>query len=337
MAAGLLMCSALLSPVTAGRADAATSFAGVIDSVQPKIVKIYGAGGVRGLEAYQSGFLVSADGHVLTVDSYVLDTEFITAVLDDGRRFQAEVLGVDPQLEIAILKVEAEGLAHFSLDSTTAMVPGARVLAFSNLFGVAAGDESASVLHGSVSAKTKLAARRGAFESPYRGPAYVLDAMTNNPGSAGGALTDRRGQLAGLLGKELRSSLDNTWINYALPISELRPSIESILAGDSRPASRQQEARKPAEPVTLSLLGMVLVPEVLPRTPAFVDRVVPDSSAAEAGLRPDDLVLFVNDEMARSAQELKRQLTFIDRIDEVRLLVQRNQQLIEMSLFAPDE
>ena len=337
LTAGVVILSAILSLAGVERVAAATSFANVIDTVQPKIVKIYGAGGVRGLEAYQSGFLISAEGHVLTVNSYVLDTEYITAVLDDGRRFQAEVLGADPQLEIAVLKIEANGLAHFGLDRVIAMDPGARVLAFSNLFGVAAGNEPASVLHGSVSAKTKLAARRGTFETPYRGPAYLLDAMTNNPGSAGGALTDRRGQLAGLLGKELRSSLDNTWVNYAIPIDELRSSIDKILAGDSRPDSRQKDARKPAEPATLSLLGIVLIPDVLPRTPAYVDRVVPASPAAEAGLRPDDLVLFVNDQMARSAQELKRQLTYIDRIDEVRVLVQRGQQLLEMSLFAPNE
>ena len=58
------------------------SFAGVIAAAQPKMVKIYGAGGIRGLEAYQSGFLISAEGHVLTVWSYVLDTDYITATLE---------------------------------------------------------------------------------------------------------------------------------------------------------------------------------------------------------------------------------------------------------------
>ena len=56
------------------------------------------------------------------------------------------------------------------------------MLAFSNLFGVATGDEPASVLHGIVAAKTRLEARRGVFDTPYKGPVYVVDAMTNNPG-----------------------------------------------------------------------------------------------------------------------------------------------------------
>ena len=85
------------------------------------------------------------------------------------------------------------------------------------------------------------------------------------------------------------------------------------------------------------LLGIVLVPDVLPRTPAFVDRVVRESPAADAGLRPDDLILSVDDRMARSAQQLKEQLSYIDRIDEVRLVVKRGLKLLEVSLFAPDE
>ena len=86
-----------------------------IASVQPKIVKLFGAGGLRGLEPYQSGMLISATGHVLTVYSYVLDAETISAVLDDGRRFEAKLLGADPRLEIAVLKIDAADLPHFNL------------------------------------------------------------------------------------------------------------------------------------------------------------------------------------------------------------------------------
>ena len=83
--------AALASSVAAGELDR------VIRDVQPKIVKIHGAGGYRGLEPYQSGFLFSPDGHVLTVWSYVLDTDYITAVLDDGRHFDAKLVAADPR------------------------------------------------------------------------------------------------------------------------------------------------------------------------------------------------------------------------------------------------
>src|SRR5688572_20293208 len=82
-----------------------TSYADIIAQVQPKMVKIYGAGGLSGLEAYQSGFLISAEGHILTVWSYVLDTEFVKVTLDDGRSFPATLVGADPRTEIAVLKI----------------------------------------------------------------------------------------------------------------------------------------------------------------------------------------------------------------------------------------
>jgi serine protease Do len=316
---------------------AAHSFAEVIAGVQPKVVKIYGAGGIRGLESYQSGFLISPEGHVLTVWSYVLDTDLITVVLDDGRRFQAALLGADPRLEIAVLKVDAQALDCFALEEAPELSAGMRILAFCNVFGVATGNEPASVLHGHVSAVTSLEARRGTYETPYRGTAYVLDAITNNPGAAGGALTDHRGRLVGLLGKELRNALDNTWLNYAIPIGELRDAVADIRSGTLRPRVTSDTDRKPIHPVTLSLLGVVLVPDVLAQTPPFIDRVAAGSPAARAGLQPDDMILFVNDRMIRSSRELKEELTYIDRIDEVRLLIQRGQTLQEVSLFAPDE
>ena len=64
----------------------------------------------------------------------------------------------------------------------------------------------------------KLPLRRGVFEAPYRGDVYVIDAISNNPGAAGGALTTRKGELIALIGKELQNSLTDTWINYAVPL-----------------------------------------------------------------------------------------------------------------------
>lgn len=339
---GFILLTMLLgdAPRRLDAADGSPSLADVIQAAQPKMVKIYGAGGVSGLEAYQSGFLISATGHVLTAWSYVLDTESdeVTVILHDGRKFEAKLVGADPRLEIAVLKLEADELPHFKLDQAVSVDAGARVLAFSNLFNVATGDEAVSVLKGIVAAKTPLSARRGAFQTTYAGTVYVVDAMTNNPGATGGALTDRRGQLVGLLGKELRNSLNNTWLNYAIPINELAGAVDDILAGRVRPrsAAAQANVKKPKEPATLGLLGVSLVPDVLPKTPPFIDRVSPGSPAQKAGLRPDDLVLFVNERAIASCKVLREELTFIDRIDEVRLIVQRGQELKEFTLVADD-
>lgn len=318
------------------QAAAPLSFAGVIDSVQPKIVKVYGAGGLQKLEAYQSGFLISPEGHILTVWSYVLDSDAVQITLDDGRKFTAQVVGADPRLDVAVLKIEGENFPHFSLPAAAKADAGTRVLAFSNLFGIATGDEPASVLKGLVSAVTSLSARSGVFESPYRGQVYVLDAVTNNPGAAGGALTNLQGELLGMLGKELRNSLNNTWLNYALPIDAIAPSVEDILAGKVLPRNKQDQ-RKPDKVLELAELGIVLVPDVLDRTPPFVERVVADSPAAKAGLRSDDLIVFLNDRLTQSCKLLASELAYIESDARIKLTVMRGQELVEVTLEAGAE
>ncbi len=315
--------------------DGAASLIDVARQVQPKVVKLYGAGGARGLEAYQSGLLISGKGHVLTVWSYVLDADEVTVVLNDGRHFAAQYVASDPLTEIALLKFDPgnEEVPHFDLAAAAKAEPGARVLAFSNLFGIAVGDEPVSMLHGVVSAVAPLEARRGAFSSNYRGDVYVVDAAANNPGAAGGALTDSQGRLLGMLGKELRSYVSGTWLNYALPVSTFAPTVDDMLAGRFTPAELT-EVDLPANPLSFSALGIVLVPNVVARTPPYIDRVIPESPAAAAGLRPDDLVVMIDTQVANSCREAARLVERLEQDATVRLAILRDEKFLEFTLTA---
>src|SRR5579872_6500880 len=79
-----------------------------IDHVSRRVAKIFGAGGIRGLHAYSTGFLVSPKGHLVTVWSHVLDDQAVTVVLHDGRKFEGKILGAEPQLDLAVLKIDGE-------------------------------------------------------------------------------------------------------------------------------------------------------------------------------------------------------------------------------------
>ena len=329
-----LAVACLLAGAGGARAsDGAASFTAVARQVQPKVVKIYGAGGTRGLEHYQSGILISAKGHVLTVSSYVLDADEVTVVLDDGRHYTAQQVAADPLTEIAVLKFDPgnDDIPHFDLPAAVKAEPGARVLAFSNLFGIAAGDEPVSILHGVVSAVAPLEARRGAFTTNFHGNVYVVDAAANNPGAAGGALTDGQGRLLGMLGKELRSSLTDTWLNYALPVAAFAPTVEDILAGRFTPAELK-EVDRPANPLSLPTLGIVLVPDVVSRTPPYIDRVIPNSPASAAGLKPDDLVVMIDSQVASSCRQATHLTERLERDATVRLGVLRGEQFLEVTL-----
>ena len=327
----LVFCTLLLKPTASAQT---IRFGNAITQTLPKIVKIVGSGGTRGLEAYQSGVLISAEGHVLTTWSYVLDSSVITLTTGDGYKYEASLVGFDPRLDIAVLKIPVTDANHFNIDNVSTTSAGDRVLAFSNLYNVATGNEPVSIQQGFVSSVSKLSAIRGTWQSPYQGEALFLDAMTNNPGATGGAVTDRSGNLIALIGKEMQDSRTNAWLNYAIPIQALRESIQSIIDGKKQIAKSQygEQTKGPSEPMTLGLLGASLVPDVVKRTPPYVDRVASGSSAAKAGLVADDLIIEINGVMTPSTEDVKQRLRGIDRDATVSLTVQRGNQFLDFTL-----
>lgn len=319
----------------------AQSTSNTIATVSPKVVKIFGAGSGKNLYSYGTGFIVSPQGYIVTVWSHVLDSDTVAVVLNDGRRFEGKIVAAEPPLDMAVLKIEADGLPYFDLTQATGAAPGARVLGFSNAFKVATGDEPVSVIHGVIAAKTTLTARRGAFESPYNGPVYVVDAVTNNAGAAGGVLTTWDGRLIGMIGKELKNSQTNTWLNYVMPISELRETVEQIIAGrftTKKPDDEENESgsgkKKPRRYEGVDF-GIVTIPDVVARTPAYIDRVLPGSLAEAAGLQANDLILFVGEDLVQSCQALKEALGRLESGDRLKIVVRRDDKLVTVGLTVP--
>ncbi|MFN9639698.1 MAG: S1C family serine protease [Pirellula sp.] len=302
----------------------------LVDRVQEKVVKLFGAGGAKGLESYQSGVLIGSDGYILTSWSTVLDVTSVRVVAYDGRRLNATVVGVDPPNEMALLKVDDAGLSGFELDTSLAIRPGQRVFGVSNLFGIATGNEYCSVQKGVVMAVAPLTQRRGKTKSLYQGKVYVIDVMTNNPGAAGGALIDMQGRLIGILGKEIRDEQAGIWLNYALPLDVVQASMDRILKGNT---SVDSESIKTVDkPHRLADLGLTLIPDVLAKTPAFVDQIRKGSIADHSGIQTNDLILLANDQRIDSRKSFERVLSTLNRADSFELLVQRGQELIRIQV-----
>lgn len=306
-----------------------------IAAVTPRMVKIFGAGGLQRLQGYSSGFIVSPNGHIVTIWSHVLDEGQVTVVLDSGRKLKGKVIGAEPQLDLAVLKIDAEDLPYFDLDTqVTEAAPGTRVLAFSNMFKVAAGNEPVTVLHGVIAARTKLEGRRGAFDIAFPGSVYIVDAITNNSGAAGGVLVTRDGRLVAMIGKELRNAQSNTWTNYAMPLVDLKTPIQDIIAGKYTPPVNPLEAPEGLRRYKPLDFGLVMIPDVVPRTPAYVEDVVAGSAAAIAGLKTDDLVLFVNGELIQSCRHLNEVLGKLEEGGNLELVFRREGKLQTIKLTA---
>ncbi len=285
-------------------AQAGDSFAALAEKVNPKVVKLFGTGGFTGLASYGSGVLVSPDGHILTVASHLLDTQDLRVHLHDGRRFHAKVVVIEPELDAALVKIDkVEDLPYFEVEKAAKnplAQTGDWVLAFSNEFNIATRDEPMSVQHGVIAAYSKLHGRKGVFDAPYTGDVYVLDAITNNPGAGGGIITTRKGELVGVIGKELRNTLTDTWINYAVPIQTLAKFVVEAKAGKYKPVVK---AKSPGGPGGYH--GIVLIANVVERTPPYIEEVIPGSPAAKAGLKPDDLIVYVDGEQVLTVKAFK--------------------------------
>lgn len=323
------------------------SFARLVQELQPKLVKIYGAGGYIGVTDYCSGVLVSPDGLILTVYSPTLDTENLRVHLYDGTRHECDLLAAEPVLDAALLRIR-DGekkfrdlpLAYFDLDRPTPKVQvGDWVLAFSNCFQIATREEPLSVQRSVIAAITNLSARRGIHEFPYQGTVYILDGITNNPGSHGGAVVTRRGELIGLIGKEVRNTLTETWVNYAIPIEGLRDFVKQARSGNYKPLER----KKPIVEDRGGYTGIVLVPNLLERTPPYIDEVLPGSPAEKAGLRPDDLIVLVRipardgtgtyeEHVVQSVKQWHDLILPVEPGAKVQVVVRRQQQLLRMEL-----
>ncbi|HTU23340.1 MAG TPA: trypsin-like peptidase domain-containing protein [Gemmataceae bacterium] len=339
----------LMLAAAAASTRAEESFAQISDKLNPKLVKLFGAGGFKGLQSYGTGILVSPDGYILTINSHILDTQDLRVHLADGTHYHAKVVAVEPELDVALVKIgdnklKVEDLPYFDVLAAAKRAPvepGTGVLAFSNQFQIATRDEPMSVQRGVIASYSKLYGRIGIFEATYKGDVYVIDAITNNPGAAGGALTTRKGELLGLIGKELRNELTNTWINYGIPINaritvtqadgkEATVSILDILEKKEKYKPLTPNKNKNEGPGVYT--GIILVADPVERTPPFVEDVVPGSPADKAKLQPDDLIVYVDGLLVGDIHTYYDILSRYHPNQTVKLEIQRDRKLQTISL-----
>jgi serine protease Do len=324
-------------------AQSNSSFAKVAEEVNKKLVKVYGAGGISGLPSYGTGVVVSPDGYILTANSPLLITADLRVHTSDGTRYHAKLVAVEPELDVALIKIgtekdPVEGIPFYDVVEAAkrpVLEAGGNVLAFSNQFNIVTREEPLSVQRGVVAAYARLYGRSGITEAPYTGHVYVVDAITNNPGAAGGVLTTRKGELLGILGHELRNEQTNTWINYAVPISaklevnlpDKKASVSILDLVEKKEAYKPINPNKKSDPGGGGWSGIVLVPNVVDRTPPYVDLLIPGSPGHKAGLKPDDLIVYV-DGIPVSSISMYREI--VDRYrpgSEVKLEVRRGDKL----------
>jgi Do/DeqQ family serine protease len=243
-----------------------------------------------------SGFIVNADGRVITNAHVVEGTDTVQVTLKDGRTFQGKVLGTDPVTDVAVVKIEATNLPTVPLSNSDQIQPGEWAIAIGNPLGL-----DNTVTAGIISATGRSSALAGI---PDKRVDFIQTDAAINPGNSGGPLLDQRGQVIGM-NSAIRA--DAQGIGFAIPINTVQ-RIANQLAANGKvehaylgvqmvtltPQVKQEINSSPNSGLTVSDEQGVLVV-----------KVVPDSPAAKAGIRAGDVVRKVNGQDITTADALQ--------------------------------
>ncbi|WP_084584067.1 Do family serine endopeptidase [Sphingomonas azotifigens] len=290
----------------APKAGAPMSFADLVARLQPAVVNIsttqrvkvnanpfagtpfemFGGGQgqsvTREAQSLGSGFLISADGYVVT-NNHVISAgaqgavvESITVTLADGRDFKAKLIGHDAQSDLAVLKIDGTALPFVKFGDSGRARVGDWILAIGNPFGL-----GGTVTAGIISATHRVTGT-GAYDR------FIQTDASINRGNSGGPMFDLNGNVIGINSQILSPTGGNVGIGFAIPAEEAKPIIDKLMKGQS---------------ITRGYLGIAMQDLTKELAAGFglpsdrgtlVARIEPGQPAEKAGIKQGDVIVKVN-------------------------------------------
>ncbi len=285
------------------------------EAVMPSVVSLYTARRVRqGADPFEfffgprrgraiprdfvqnslgSGVIVSEEGHILTNNHVIADTDEVKVKLRDGREFTARIVGGDPKVDIAVLKIDAPNLVPLPLGDSDIVKVGSLVLAIGNPFGL-----QETVTHGIISATGRQLSDESSAD-------FFQTDTAINPGNSGGPLINLRGEIIGINTAIGNFSGSGTWqgVGFAIPSNTARRSLESIIKTGR---------------VIHGYLGVViqsLTPELAQQagiangSGALVVDVMPNSPAQKAGVQQGDVIVSFDGQAVVDIRQMLRRVS----------------------------
>jgi Do/DeqQ family serine protease len=234
-----------------------------------------------------SGVIVSPDGYILTNNHVIEEADEIQVTLNDGRTTAAEVIGTDPETDLAVLKINFTNLPAITWGNSEQIAIGDGVLAIGNPFGV-----GQTVTSGIISALGRTKLGINTFEN------FIQTDAAINPGNSGGALVDVSGHLVGINTAIYSRSGGSMGIGFAIPTSTARQVLEAIVRDGE--VVRGWIGVEPQELTAELAEGFGLKPQA----GVIITGVLQNSPAANAGLRPGDVVTAVGGTNVTTVSEL---------------------------------
>jgi serine protease Do/serine protease DegQ len=242
-----------------------------------------------------SGVIIDASkGYLLTNHHVIEDADEITVTLRDQRQFQATVVGTDTEVDLALLRIKADGLMALPVADSDALRVGDFVVAIGNPFGL-----GQTVTYGIVSALGRTGLGIEGYEN------FIQTDASINPGNSGGPLVNMRGELVGINTAIVGPSGGNIGIGFAIPSNMAQVIMQSLATyGEVRRgelgASLQDLTPELAQAFGLRQHGG-----------AVVARVTPGSAAAQAGLQAGDVIVALNGKPVSSVNQLRNAIGLV--------------------------
>jgi serine protease Do len=259
-----------------------------------------------------SGFIISADGYVVTNNHVIApgargaSVDTITVTLPDRKEYVARVIGRDATSDLALLKIDATGLPYVRFGDSTRARVGDWVVAIGNPFGL-----GGTVTAGIVSAVHRVTGG-GASDR------FIQTDASINQGNSGGPMFNLQGDVIGINSQIFSQSGGNIGIGFAIPAEDAKPVIDTLMKGGSIKRGYLGVGIQPVTDDIASALG-------LPKDRGeLISRVEPGEAAARAGLRAGDVVVRVNGNEVTPDETLSRQIANVQPGQQARLEVLRD-------------
>ncbi len=327
--------AALSQPVVAAptkrepETSTATGMAAAAQQAAPAVVLLRTAGGrtrntsvppwhpsPEGREGLGSGVIVDAEGHILTNHHVVEGAKRIEVQLADGREAKAELIGSDPETDLALLRIDLPRLPVLPPGTTSELHVGDPVLAIGNPFGV-----GQTVTGGIVSALGRNQLGINVFEN------FIQTDAAINPGNSGGALVDARGRWVGINSAIYSRSGGNMGIGFSIPV-ELALDVMQALKTDGRVTRGWIGVQ--SRPLSQELIEALKLPT--DQEGVLISGVVQDAPASNGGVKPGDVLRTVAGQAVANPEQLLRRVASLKPDSTATLVVQRGSRTLELAV-----
>jgi len=257
----------------------------------------------RRTQSLGSGVIIDSEsGYVVTNHHVIENADQIRVRLDDGRSFEAKVVGADPEADVAVIQIPAQGLKAIKLGDSDSLRVGDFVVAIGNPFGL-----SQTATSGIVSALGRSGLGIEGYED------FIQTDASINQGNSGGALVNLRGELIGVNTAILARGGGNVGIGFAIPVNMVVSLTAQIIEFGEVRRGRLGVHIQDLTPELAQAFG------VEAGSGALISKVIPDSAAKAADLREGDVITMVNGRAIKGATELRNVIGLARADEEIEL------------------